>query len=38
VIAYPSVETKPQLWLLGVTPLGARLAGEMGRAFTHSSN
>lgn len=35
VIAYPFVETNPQLWLLGVTHRGARLAAEKGTAFTY---
>ena len=34
VKAYPSIQTVPEMWLLGVTHRGARLAGEMGTSFT----
>ncbi|WP_121662073.1 LLM class flavin-dependent oxidoreductase [Metabacillus litoralis] len=34
VKAYPSIQTFPEMWLLGVTHRGARLAGEMGTSFT----
>jgi luciferase family oxidoreductase group 1 len=35
VIAYPLTETVPDLWLLGVTHRGARLAAEYGASFTY---
>jgi luciferase family oxidoreductase group 1 len=35
VQAYPSVETQPEMWMLGVSQRGARLAAEKGTAFTY---
>lgn len=35
VKAYPVSDTLPELWLLGVTHRGARLAAEKGTAFTY---
>ncbi len=35
VQAFPSIETLPQMWLLGVTHRGARAAAEYGTAFTY---
>ncbi|MGD6942973.1 LLM class flavin-dependent oxidoreductase [Cytobacillus gottheilii] len=34
VLAYPLTKTVPDLWLLGITHRGARLAAEYGTAFT----
>ena len=34
VTAYPMTETKPEMWVLGVTHRGARVAAENGTAFT----
>ncbi|WP_080846168.1 LLM class flavin-dependent oxidoreductase [Cytobacillus gottheilii] len=34
VVAYPLSKTVPDLWLLGITHRGARLAAEYGTAFT----
>jgi luciferase family oxidoreductase group 1 len=33
--AFPDVDIKPQMWVLGVTHRGARLAAETGTAFTY---
>ncbi|MDU1844674.1 MAG: LLM class flavin-dependent oxidoreductase [Niallia nealsonii] len=35
VRAYPSIETQPEIWMLGVSQRGARLAAEKGTAFTY---
>lgn len=35
VKAYPEVSSSPELWLLGITHRGARLAAENGTAFTY---
>ncbi|WP_312094153.1 LLM class flavin-dependent oxidoreductase [Niallia sp.] len=35
VQAYPFVETRPEIWMLGVSQRGARLAAEKGTAFTY---
>jgi luciferase family oxidoreductase group 1 len=35
VKAFPDIDTIPDLWLLGVTHRGARLAAEHGTAFTY---
>jgi luciferase family oxidoreductase group 1 len=35
VHAYPDVSSSPELWLLGITHRGARLAAENGTAFTY---
>ncbi|GAM15649.1 LLM class flavin-dependent oxidoreductase [Mesobacillus selenatarsenatis] len=35
VKAYPEVSGSPELWLLGITHRGARLAAENGTAFTY---
>lgn len=35
VRAFPVPHTAPELWLLGITHRGARLAAEMGTAFTY---
>ncbi|WNF22232.1 LLM class flavin-dependent oxidoreductase [Mesobacillus jeotgali] len=35
VKAYPEVTGYPELWLLGITHRGARLAAELGTAFTY---
>lgn len=35
VQAYPSIETRPEIWMLGVSQRGARLAAEKGAAFTY---
>jgi len=35
VQAYPSIETRPEIWMLGVSQRGARLAAEKGTAFTY---
>ncbi len=35
VLAYPLTKTVPDLWLLGITHRGARLAAEYGTAFTY---
>ena len=34
VLAYPLTETVPDIWILGVSKRGARLAAENGTAFT----
>jgi len=35
VHAYPDVETAPEMWILGVSHRGARVAAEYGTAFTY---
>jgi luciferase family oxidoreductase group 1 len=35
VMAFPSPETLPEMWLLGITHRGARVAAENGTAFTY---
>jgi len=35
VNAYPTVESLPEMWMLGITHRGARLAAEHGTAFTY---
>lgn len=35
VQAYPFIETRPEMWMLGVSQRGARLAAEKGTAFTY---
>ncbi|MEL3972519.1 LLM class flavin-dependent oxidoreductase [Rossellomorea oryzaecorticis] len=35
VKAYPFVETPPEIWILGITHRGARVAAENGTAFTY---
>ncbi|HEO8420345.1 LLM class flavin-dependent oxidoreductase [Niallia sp. FSL W8-0635] len=35
VQAYPYIETLPEIWMLGVSQRGARLAAEKGTAFTY---
>lgn len=35
VKAYPEVSSYPEMWLLGITHRGARLAAELGTAFTY---
>ena len=35
VQAYPFINTRPELWMLGVSQRGARLAAEKGTAFTY---
>ncbi|MBM7652808.1 LLM class flavin-dependent oxidoreductase [Neobacillus cucumis] len=35
VNAYPVAETLPELWILGITHRGARMAAEKGTAFTY---
>ncbi|WP_026695234.1 LLM class flavin-dependent oxidoreductase [Peribacillus kribbensis] len=35
VTAYPSVDSLPEIWMLGITQRGARLAAENGTAFTY---
>lgn len=35
VLAMPDSETSPDMWLLGVSPRGARTAAEHGLAFTY---
>jgi luciferase family oxidoreductase group 1 len=35
VQAYPHIETRPEIWMLGVSQRGARLAAEKGTAFTY---
>ena len=35
VQAYPLIETRPEIWMLGVSQRGARLAAEKGTAFTY---
>jgi luciferase family oxidoreductase group 1 len=35
VRAFPSPETLPEMWLLGITHRGARVAAENGTAFTY---
>ena len=35
VQAYPDISSSPELWLLGITHRGARLAAENGTAFTY---
>jgi len=35
VKAYPEVSGSPELWILGITHRGARLAAELGTAFTY---
>ncbi|MEC1524614.1 LLM class flavin-dependent oxidoreductase [Neobacillus niacini] len=34
VKAYPAIESLPELWILGITHRGARMAAEHGTAFT----
>ncbi|PLT29612.1 LLM class flavin-dependent oxidoreductase [Peribacillus deserti] len=35
VMAFPLTETLPEMWLLGITHRGARVAAEHGTAFTY---
>lgn len=35
VQAFPTIDTVPHIWLLGVTQRGARVAAEQGTAFTY---
>jgi luciferase family oxidoreductase group 1 len=35
VKAYPVIESIPEMWMLGITHRGARVAAEMGTAFTY---
>jgi luciferase family oxidoreductase group 1 len=35
VKAYPIIESLPEMWILGITHRGARLAAEHGTAFTY---
>jgi luciferase family oxidoreductase group 1 len=35
VKAYPTIESLPEMWMLGITHRGARVAAEHGTAFTY---
>jgi luciferase family oxidoreductase group 1 len=35
VKAYPAIESLPEMWMLGITHRGARMAAEYGTAFTY---
>jgi luciferase family oxidoreductase group 1 len=35
VKAYPAIESLPEMWILGITHRGARMAAEHGTAFTY---